>query len=73
MKCAGPLALLFVTLFHFSQRSRLDEAAAGKKKKGVVLRRPSQRTKKSGPLAARSILTLFPKETAPVPALPGSC
>jgi hypothetical protein len=73
MQCAGPSAFVFVTLLYFSQRGRLDEAAAVKKKKGVVLRRPSQRTKKSGPLAARSILTLLPKETSPAPALPGSC
>jgi hypothetical protein len=64
---------VFVTWFYFSQRGRLDEAAAVKKKKGVVVRRPSQQTKKSGPLAARSILTLLPKENPPAPALPGSC
>jgi hypothetical protein len=64
---------VFVTWFYFSQRSRLDEAAAVKKEKGVVVRRPSQQTKKSGPLAAQSILTFLLKETLPAPALPGSC
>jgi hypothetical protein len=64
---------VFVTWLYFSQRGRLDEAAAVKKEKGVVVRRPSQQTKKSGPLAAQSILTFLLKETLPAPALPGSC
>jgi hypothetical protein len=37
MQCAGPLAVVFVAWLYFSQRGRLDEAAAGKKKKKVSL------------------------------------
>jgi hypothetical protein len=58
MQCVGPLACVFVTWLYFSQRGRLDEAAAVKKKKRCCSSEAQPANEKERPVG-RSIHSYF--------------